>query len=132
MNRKLALGAVAATAATMLFGLTGPAYAAGPAGAEACPSGSFCLYYNSPQYGWGAFEHWSPGVTDYLSDFTFRDWGNGSGYGQNVANNAASVVNNTGVTWAVYNQAGTQLTSYAPGYSGSLAHPNNDWSMYGG
>ena len=132
MKRKLAVGVVAAAAAAMLCAMTGSAYAAEPSGAETCPSGSFCLYFNSPQYGWGAFEHWSPGVTDYLNGDTFADWGNGSGYGQGVANNAASFVNNTGVPWTMYNQAGNFVDTYFPGQYGPLYHPNKDWVMYGG
>ncbi|MFD7540239.1 peptidase inhibitor family I36 protein [Streptomyces sp. NPDC059819] len=132
MVRKLTVAGAAAAAAIMLASMTGPAYAAGPSGAEACPAGNFCLYYNSPQYGWGSFEHWSPGFYSDLSQFSFRNWGNGSGYGQSVANNAASAVNNTGVTWTVYNQAKNQVAYYPPGFSGSLSFPNGDWSMYGG
>ena len=132
MKRQLAVGVVAVAAAAMLAGTAGSAYAAGPSGAEACPSGNFCLYYNSPQYGWGSFEHWSPGNFPDLGQYSFRDWGNGSGYGQSVADNAASFVNNTGVTWTVYNQAGTQVAFYHPGTSGILAFTNSDWSMYGG
>ncbi|MFC1411520.1 peptidase inhibitor family I36 protein [Streptacidiphilus sp. N1-12] len=132
MKRQMAVGVVAVAAAAMLTGMTGSAYAAGPSGAEACPSGNFCLYYNSPGYGWGSFEHWSPGNFPDLGQYSFRDWGNGSGYGQSVVNNAASFVNNTGVTWTVYNQTGTQVSYYHPGTSGILAFPNGDWSMYGG
>src|SRR5689334_25124452 len=95
MNRKLAGGLVGATAVVgTLLATTSPAYAAGPGGAETCPNGSFCLYYNSPN-GWGSFEHWSPGSYSDLSKFSFRDWGNGSSYGQTAYMNAAAAVNHT-------------------------------------
>ncbi|MFD7540240.1 peptidase inhibitor family I36 protein [Streptomyces sp. NPDC059819] len=117
MKRKLAIGTVMAAAAAMTLSLTGPAYAAGPSGAEACPAGNFCLYYNSPQNGWGSFEHWSLGSYT-LTNYTFRNWGNGSGYGQNVANNAASVVNNTDAQWGIC--TGVTCETFQPGFAGVL------------
>ncbi|WP_225849016.1 peptidase inhibitor family I36 protein [Streptomyces sp. HPF1205] len=102
MKRKLAGGLVGATAVVAtLLATTSPAYAAGPGGVEACPNGSFCLYYNSPGAGWGSFEHWSPGSYSDLHGFYFRDYGNSSGYNQPVWENAASAVNNTGYSWNV-------------------------------
>ncbi|MFC1432532.1 peptidase inhibitor family I36 protein [Streptacidiphilus sp. N1-3] len=117
-----------AAAAAMTVALIGPAYAAGPSGAEACPAGNFCLYYNSPGYGWGSFEHWSLGSYD-LSKYTFRDWGNGSGYGQVAANNAASAVNNTGDEWGICAAAGCEV--FRPGFAGALPSDiaNKDLSM---
>jgi hypothetical protein len=101
MRRSLTSGLIGATAvAAALIATTSPAYAAGPGGAEACPSGNFCLYYNSPN-AWGSFEHWSPGSYCDLSQFRFRDWGNGSGYNQTVYENAAAVVNNTSYSWNI-------------------------------
>lgn len=130
MRRRAAAAAavMALTAGTVAL-TTGSAYAAGPSGAEACPAGNFCLYYNSPQYGWGAFEHWSLGSYPDLSQFTFRDWGNGSGYGQTVANNAASVVNNTNAQWGVC--SGATCALFQPGYAGALPSyiANQDVSM---
>lgn len=96
MKRGIAMGVIAAAAAATFCGMTGSAFAAGPGGAEACPNGTVCLYYNSPQNGWGSSEHWSPGGSFNLSQYTFSNWGNGSGYGQTVAYHAASIVNNTG------------------------------------
>ncbi|MBX7550162.1 peptidase inhibitor family I36 protein [Streptomyces sp. NPDC004232] len=128
---------LAAAAAATLLGTTTPAYAAGPGGAEACPSGSFCLYYNSPGAGWGSFEHWSPGSFSDLSQFSFRDWGNGSGYGQTVYKNAASVVNNTSYSWNICVPAAPPIDMncgipIAPRYAGSLpsAAYNNDIAMF--
>ncbi len=119
MKRKIVVGLVTIAAA---LGMATPASAAGPGGAEACPNGSICLYYNSPQYGWGSYENWSPGWVPSLFNNTFSHWGNGSGYGQQVANNAAAVVNNSGVTWSLC----TRGTNYGaceqiqPGYAGVL------------
>jgi hypothetical protein len=133
MKRKFAVGLVAATAAaTTLLGITS-ASAAGPGGSEACPSGSVCLYYNSPGVGWGSFEHWSPGQYSDLSLYRFGNWGNGSGYGQTVYNNAASLVNNTGYNVAVCVYTNLAGCSYfGSGYSGALPGGlhNNDASMY--
>ncbi|WP_052442644.1 peptidase inhibitor family I36 protein [Streptacidiphilus neutrinimicus] len=129
--------ALAVAAAVTLLGTTTPAYAAGPGGAEACPSGSFCLYYNSPGVGWGSFEHWSPGSFSDLSQYFFRDWGNGSGYGQTVYKNAASVVNNTSLSWNICVPAPPPDNMncgipIAPGYAGSLpsAAHNEDVAMF--
>src|SRR5690349_4087920 len=110
VKRTASFGVVAATLAATLTGMTGSAYAAGPGGAEACPSNSFCLYFNSPQYGWGSFEHWSPATDRNLGQDTFSNWGNGSGYGQTVGGHAASAVNNTGQTVAVYNGTNCSTT----------------------
>ncbi|GAB2698377.1 hypothetical protein [Kitasatospora kifunensis] len=68
MNRKIVNALIGAAAATAtLVGTAGSAHAdAPPTGAEACPSGSFCLYYNSPNAGWGSFEHWSPATARNL------------------------------------------------------------------
>jgi hypothetical protein len=121
MKRKIVVGLVAAAA---VLGMNTPAFAAGPGGAEACPNGTICLYYNSPQYGWGSFENWSPGWVPSLFNNTFAHWGNGSGYGQQVANNAASVVNNSGVTWSLCtrNAGGPYgaCEQIQPGYAGVL------------
>ncbi|MBB4928823.1 hypothetical protein [Kitasatospora kifunensis] len=118
--------------------MTGSAYAAGPGGSEACPNGSICLYYNSPQYGWGSFEHWSPGGYGDLGQFTFSNWGNGSGYGVNVGGNAAAVVNNSGQNLTMYNYTynnpgSNPVVGYIqPGYAGALPSGlfNGAWSMY--
>ncbi|SEM29515.1 peptidase inhibitor family I36 protein [Streptacidiphilus jiangxiensis] len=110
---------------------TGNAFAAGPGGVEACPSGNVCLYFNSPQYGWGAWEDWSPGQSLSLTDFTFAHWGNGSGYGQTVYDRAASIVNNTGHTVIVESDLGHDDYVVA-GYAGSLDSGtyNNDSLLY--
>ncbi|MER5635524.1 hypothetical protein ABT095_01025 [Kitasatospora sp. NPDC002227] len=135
MRRLAAAALVAVTTGATLVGTTAPSYAAAPTGAETCPSGSICLYYNSPQYGWGAFEHWSPGGYGDLSEFTFANWGNGSGYGVSVGGHAASVVNNSGHTLTFYNGKwahGTVVFYADPGYAGVLPSGiyNNEWSMY--
>lgn len=137
MKRAIAIGMAATGVAALILGASGAAYAAGPGGAEACPSGSFCLYYNSPGVGWGSFEHWSPGSFSDLSQFSFRDWGNGSGYGQSVYKNAASVVNNTSYSWNICVPAAPPTNincgiPIAPNYAGSLppAAYNNDIAMY--
>ncbi|RKT19448.1 peptidase inhibitor family I36 [Streptomyces sp. 1114.5] len=135
MKRIASIGIVAAAVAATLGVTTNSAYAAGPGGSEACPSGSICLYYNSPQYGWGAFEHWSPGGYGDLGEFTFSNWGNGSGYGVSVGGHAASVVNNTGNQLTIYNGTwghGSVVGYIGPGYAGVLPNGlyNAEWSMY--
>ncbi|MFE0459462.1 hypothetical protein ACFW1A_09400 [Kitasatospora sp. NPDC058965] len=139
MNRKLSGWLVCAVAATTVLSLAGPANAdAPPTGAEACPSGSFCLYYNSPSLGWGSFEHWSPGSYSDLSQFSFRNWGNnGSGYGRTVYKNAAAAVNNTSYSWniCVPAPAPTNMSCGIPinqGFAGRLpaAAYNNDIAMF--
>ena len=102
---------------------------AGPSGVEACPNGTVCLYYNSPAYGWGSFEHWTSGGYS-LSGFTFRDYGNSKGYGLGVGGNAAGYVNNTGVEWGVYTQSGA-VDYLDPYSSGALNNTyNNDWYLH--
>lgn len=127
MGRSAAMAAAVAALTTGAMGLaTGNAFAAGPGGAEACPSGNVCLYYNSPQYNWGAWEDWSPNQSVDLGGATFGHWGNGSGWGQTVYRNAASIVNNTGHTvWITdyYNHP----YDYVNGYAGPLnSTANND------
>ncbi|WP_107054582.1 peptidase inhibitor family I36 protein [Streptomyces sp. NRRL S-350] len=111
--------AVAALTAGAMGLATGNAFAAGPGGAEACPSGNVCLYYNSPGYNWGSWEDWSPNQIVYLGGATFSHWGNGSGYGQVVLGNAASIVNNTGHTVWVTDDNNHKY-DYLNGYAGSL------------
>ena len=135
MKRTISFGIAAVSAAAVILGTSGAAYAAAPGGAESCPSDSICLYYNSPQYGWGSFEHWSPGSYGDLGQFTFSNWGNGSGYGIRVGGNAASVVNNTATRLTIYNATyshGTVLDTVPPGYAGVLPSgiANAEWSMY--
>ncbi|MFE2070658.1 peptidase inhibitor family I36 protein [Streptomyces sp. NPDC059467] len=128
---KLAIVGTLTVAALSLA--TGGAFAATPpTGAEACPSGNVCLYFNSPQYGWGAWEDWSPGQSLSLSDFKFAHWGNnGSGYGQTVYDKAASIVNNTGHTVVVESDLGHD-DYYGAGYAGSLTSftYNHDALLY--
>jgi hypothetical protein len=141
-KRVSSLGVVAVALTATLVGMTGSADAAGPTGSEACPSNSFCLYYNSPN-AWGSFEHWSPATDRNLGGDTFSNWGNGSGYGQVVGGNAAAAVNNTGQTVAVY--SGTNCSTetshnpnpavayFAPNTSGQLTGSlyNGAWSFCG-
>ncbi|MFI0719731.1 peptidase inhibitor family I36 protein [Streptomyces sp. NPDC021224] len=92
-----------------------------PGGAATCPSNSVCLYYNSPENGWGAFEHFSPGQHGLdLSRFKFTNHGNtGNGYGYVIAMNAASIVNNTDHFVNVYVPAGYYV-HYEAHYAGNL------------
>ncbi|MFI9363149.1 peptidase inhibitor family I36 protein [Kitasatospora sp. NPDC053057] len=121
-------GKVAAVGALTLgaLGLTtgGASAATPPGGAEACPNGNVCLYFNSPQYGWGSWEDWSPGQTVDLRNAHFSHWGNGSGWGQTVADHAASIVNNTGQPVAVVADDGT-WDYYRAGYSDVLDYTYN-------
>ena len=128
MGPRAAKAAVLAALTAGAMGLaTGNAFAAGPSGAEQCPAGNVCLYFNSPGYGWGAWEDWSPGQQLYLGNYTFSHWGNnGSGYGVNVFKNAASIVNNTGhYVWIM--DTYMHWYDYMPNYAGPLnATANND------
>jgi hypothetical protein len=140
-KRVASVGVVAAAVAAALVGTTGSAFAVSrPTGAEACPANSFCLYFNSPQYGWGSFEHWSPPSDYNLGDATFGNWGNGSGYGVTVGGHAAAAVNNTGHTVAIYNdinchakQSGGAVEYFDPNDFGQLAPGlyNAAWSFCG-
>jgi hypothetical protein len=113
--------AVAVGATALTCGVAGAAYAAGPSGAEACPAGTICLYYNSPDLGWGSFEHFTSDADNYLSNYTFRDWGtNGSGYGQTVSMNAASVVNNTPYEWELCYSVPSGCVPIPSGYADRL------------
>jgi hypothetical protein len=112
--------------------VTGAQYAAAPGGSEACPSGSLCLYYNSPQYGWGSYEHWSPGYYGNLGNYQFKNWGNGSGYGVTVGGHAASVVNNTGQDWIICSDTALSgCQKVGPGFAGALPEflHDADWAM---
>lgn len=126
-----------ATAAVWLLAMTGSAYAdAPPTGAETCPSGSVCLYFNSPNLGWGSFEHWTGGSgADYfLGDYKFKNWGsNGSGYGVVVAANAASFVNNSGADWSLCDDTGLGCGTYHNGFAGPLdGLKNRAWFLFYG
>ena len=113
INRISAFVTLAASAAAVI-GIAGPASAA-----ESCPSGQVCLYYNSGEE--GSYAHWStPGDYD-LFNYTFGNYGNGSGYGQVVGNNAASVTNNTGETVDILSTANGVWYEIPSGYSGNFA-----------
>ncbi|MFE0459041.1 hypothetical protein ACFW1A_07225 [Kitasatospora sp. NPDC058965] len=109
-----------------------------PTGVEACPTGSFRLWHNSPGVGRGSFEHWIPGSYNDLSQFSIRNWGNnGSGYGLTVNRNAASAVNNTSCSWNLSVPAGAPpATSFGipinQGFAGRLpaAAYNNAVAMF--
>jgi hypothetical protein len=123
MKRGLSIGTAAAAAALVLtVGTPGSAYAVDPpTGVEACPGGTLCLYYNSPGYGWGAFAYWGAYGEFDLSQYSFGNWGNGSGHNQVVANNAASVVNNSPVSWWICGQPGLHYcATIKSGYFGPL------------
>jgi hypothetical protein len=103
-----------AASITTVVGIAGPASAA-----EGCPSGQVCLYYNSGEE--GSYEHWSTSGEYDLFNYTFSNWGNGSGYGQTVGNNAASVTNNTGETVWILSTVDGNWYSIAPGFSGTFS-----------
>jgi hypothetical protein len=80
-------------------------------------------------------EHGRPGSYSDLGQFTFGNWGNGSGDGIQVGGNAASVVNNTATQVTIYNGTnfrGTSLYPVPPGYAGALPGgiANAGWSMH--
>lgn len=126
MKRKMAALSVslAAVVTTTILGAgVANAQVAQPTGAEACPQGSVCLYYNSPGYGWGAWENWTEGEFQLDEGARFMHWGSsGRGYGSGVAYNAASIVNNTRYRWYVCGiaAAGPACFYFDPGYSGGM------------
>ncbi|MFI2611787.1 peptidase inhibitor family I36 protein [Kitasatospora sp. NPDC018619] len=130
-RRTAGIAAVAVMTAGAVAMATGNAYAAGPGGAEACPNGSVCLYYNSPGAGWGSFDNFSPNQNLDLHNYTFARYGNGSGYGVTMYQNAASIVNNTGHTVYVSKISDGLWVPFDNGYAGSLnAAANNDARPY--
>lgn len=114
--RRTAAVALATVAITM--GAVGAANASAPGGSETCPSNTFCLYYNSWQYGWGSFAEYPPGTPGPL---TFNVYGNGSGYGQSVIDNASAIVNNTGEYWEMCTADRNHCEYYAPGEAGNVS-----------
>ncbi|MFJ5228473.1 peptidase inhibitor family I36 protein [Kitasatospora sp. NPDC088391] len=116
--------AVAALAVGIAAANAGSAYADEPTGVEACPRGVVCLYYNSPWYGWGSFEDWSPNQSVDLRRSTFAHWANGSGYGQTVYGNAAALVNHTD-HWVYIAVINGGESGFPPGYADSLFQTAN-------
>ncbi|MFJ9713634.1 peptidase inhibitor family I36 protein [Streptomyces sp. NPDC101234] len=132
MKWTISIGIATISMAAVVLGTSGAAYAAAPGGAENCPSGSICLYYNSPQNGWGSFEHWPPGHYGNLGNYQFKNWGNGSGYGVTVGGNAASIVNNTDQDWIICSDTAlNDCQKFHPGFAGALPDflHNADWAM---
>jgi hypothetical protein len=128
-RRTAQVAAVGALTLGVMGLTTGGAWAAGPGGAEQCPGGNVCLYYNSPGNGWGAWEDWSPGASHLgLGMYYFGHWGNGSGWNVNVWGNAASIVNNTNHYVSV-DEINGGTVYFPPGYAGTLgvAWNNDGW-----
>lgn len=99
MTRRITASAAALAVGTGLMFVAAPAASA----SETCPSNSICLYYNSNFA--GSFENFSPidqNTCRNLTSYRFTNYGNGSGYNQSVADNTASVVNNTGHAIYIY------------------------------
>lgn len=109
MNRRTKAAVAVAATGLAFVANTGTAMAAGPGGVEACPSGAFCLYYNSAANGWGSFTNFTPTTPNtifYLNTLTFGHYANGSGYGQTLYHNVAAAVNNTGDAWKIHTDTG--------------------------
>lgn len=100
-----ALAALGAALLSMTV-ITAPAAQAATAQNGVCESGEFCLYYNS-DHG-GSLSDFTGSISDYGS-YTFKS--GGSGQGQNVKNNAASVWNRTSAVVTVF---------YKSGYAGAI------------
>jgi hypothetical protein len=118
LKRTMTVFTLAASAAAVVC-VAGPASAA-----EGCPSGQVCLYYNSNDM--GSYEHWSDHGQFDLSNYTFSNWGDGSGYGETVYDNAASVYNNTGEDIYIWSTADQAWGDIPPGYAGTLPLSNPD------
>ncbi|WP_201847364.1 peptidase inhibitor family I36 protein [Myceligenerans indicum] len=124
MRRASALLAVVSLVASILgiaVGVAGPASAAARDGV--CDSGEFCYYYNSNNA--GSVSDFTASVSDYgtsqPSCYDFK--GSGSGQGDCIKNNAASVWNRSGETVRVYFNTGYGGTyqNIGPGYKGQLS-----------
>lgn len=112
--------AVALATATITLGAVGAASANAPGGNETCPSGAFCVYYNSWQYGWGSFAAYYPDQVAFGST-TFNIRGDNSGYGLSVWDNAAAIVNNTGDFWKMCTADYNHCEDYSPGEAGDVS-----------
>jgi hypothetical protein len=136
ITRRATTVALATAAVTM--GAVGVASANAPGGSETCPSGAFCVYYNSWQYGWGAFDAFYSNGGGWLnlnnSNIYFRYPGsNSSGYNDMVYHNVAAFVNNTGETWTLCTDNMNWCENYAPGAAGNVSSSihNADGWIYG-
>ncbi len=110
MHRKSAYGAViAALMGATVLTTPVPAQAASRDGV--CESGEFCYYYNSNQQ--GSVSDFTGSLNNYGTNrdtwYVFK--GPGSGHGQPVWNNAASVWNRTSVPVTVYYNSNYRGTS---------------------
>ncbi|MFU8873842.1 peptidase inhibitor family I36 protein [Micromonospora sp. SL4-19] len=87
-----------------------------------CDSGEFCYYYNSDNQ--GSISDFTTSVSDYgVSQPSCYDYkGTGSGQGQCIKNNAASVWNRSSKKVGVYFNSyyGGSCQEVAPGYKGQL------------
>lgn len=110
---------VALATAAITLGVVGVASANAPGGSETCPSGAFCVYYNSWQYGWGSFAAYYPASVSSGSR-TFNIKADGSGYGQSVFDDAAAIVNNTGDFWEMCTADFNHCEDYSPGEAGNV------------
>ncbi|THA47086.1 peptidase inhibitor family I36 protein [Streptomyces sp. A1136] len=96
-----------------------------PAQADACPSGLFCLYYNSNIQGANANYNWSD--SDLAGD-TFMPL-SGAGAGEPVKNNAASAKNyQVNAYVRVYYNSGYSgpYDQFSPGQSKNLVNTRNE------
>jgi hypothetical protein len=125
--RRIATVALATAAITL--GAVGVASANAPGGSETCPSGAFCIYYNSWQYGWGSFAAYYPGQ-DSCGSCTFDNPGNGSGYGKSIWFNAAAIVNNTGEFWGMCTADQNHCEDYSPGEAGNVSPDIHNLNAY--
>ncbi|MGW6308482.1 peptidase inhibitor family I36 protein [Streptomyces niveus] len=116
--------AVLAAAASMAFGMATPAQAIEP-----CPSGLFCLYYNSNYGGANSNYNWS---TPNLAGDRYPCCA--TGHAQLVKNNAASARNNQVNAYVRVhfnsNYAGAN-DLFSPGQNSNLVNTyNNNASLY--
>ena len=124
MRRASALLAVFALMASMLGAVVGVAVPASAAARDGnCDSGEFCYYYNSGNA--GSVSDFTGSVSDYgttqPSCYDFKS--SGSGQGDCIKNNAASVWNRSGETVRVYFNTGYGgiYQNIGPGYKGQLS-----------
>ncbi|MFC4336359.1 peptidase inhibitor family I36 protein [Salininema proteolyticum] len=113
-------------AITLAAQILGLAVSATPAAAAdrdgTCESGEFCYYFNSDNQ--GSVSDFTDSVSDYgtsqPSCYDFK--GAGSGQGECIKNNAASVWNRSSTTVRVYYNTGHggSYQDVAPGYKGQL------------
>lgn len=123
---------VALATVAVTLGAVGVASASQPTGNETCPTGYFCVYYNSWEYGWGAFEAYPQvsGPWGETMSGTFPYDGNHNGYNTNINDGVAAFVNNTKVSWQMCTADRNHCETYTPGEAGDVSPSIHNLNAY--